>query len=707
MENLQLKRYTIKKRIGEGGMADVYWAYDNVLERNCAIKIMKSDLSGDPIARMRFRREADAAATLQHPNIVTIYDVGESNNRPFIVMEYVKGPTLKQLIGQRGAIEKREAIFIATQICEGLKVAHQAGVIHRDVKPHNILIKADSTAKITDFGIASVQGAIQLTQHDSVMGSVHYLAPECSRGEGASAQSDIYSLGIVLYEMLIGDLPYKGDSAVTVAMAHMKEPMPSIRERNNSIEQSIENIIIKATAKNKELRYQNADEMLQDLKECLLPQHANDKKIVLASKGGSELDQTKVFTDNRSNASNNNSPKNKILIGVIIAATIGLILLGLSTLLNPSPDMITVEDVSGMMLEEAQTTLKNQGLIINENILYELSSEQEKDRVIRTTPAANTEVEEGKEITLVVSLGEGVTVENYIGKTLQEVENIFNALDNVEIEVEYQENNDYEPNTIISQLGLLEGDVVNPQEEYTLELVVAKAEIFPLPNVIGKNYEEAKAQLEEMGVKVEVIAKDSLALSNEEWRNTTFDVVTKMTPEANTPYNPEGDSVVTLEYWTKSERTIVNKTALEDKLEEARNIDKTPYTAESLYSLSLAMTNAENVLYNENPTQQNIDAALETLQESIDLLTELPTAPMAPKPNEIKAGDERVTGIADPNSTVVIFTENSEVLAQGKTDSQGKFEIIIEPQEAPTLLYLLSSNSEGLESDRVAVLVSE
>lgn len=239
---LQLQRYQIIERIGEGGMANVYLAYDKVLKRECAIKILKADLSENPVTLLRFKREADAASKLHHPSIVTIYDVGQSGNRHFIVMEYVKGKTLKSLIQQRGAIEKNEAVFIMQQILEGIVVAHKAGVIHRDIKPQNILIKADGTVKITDFGIATTEGSVQLTQHDSVMGSVHYLAPECARGEQATNQSDIYSLGIVFYEMLTGEVPYKGDGAVQVALKHLNDEIRPVREFNNSIEQSIENI---------------------------------------------------------------------------------------------------------------------------------------------------------------------------------------------------------------------------------------------------------------------------------------------------------------------------------------------------------------------------------------------------------------------------------------------------------------------------------
>ena len=215
-------RYQVTKLIGKGGMAEVYLAWDTILNREVAIKVLKSDMSDDDIALERFKREAGATTQLSHPNIVDVYDVGDDGDKHYIVMEYVKGYTLKQLIRKRGAIPHKEAVWIMKQLAGSLMEAHRKGIIHRDVKSQNVLIKPDGTIKLSDFGIALANGSMQITSKDSVLGSVHYLAPELTRGKQASMQSDIYSLGIVFYELLTGDVPFKAETPVQVALMHVK-----------------------------------------------------------------------------------------------------------------------------------------------------------------------------------------------------------------------------------------------------------------------------------------------------------------------------------------------------------------------------------------------------------------------------------------------------------------------------------------------------
>ena len=240
-------RYEIVKLIGEGGMANVYLAIDTILNRKVAIKVLRGDLAGDEKFIRRFQREAMSASNLSHPNIVEVYDVGEEDGNHYIVMEYIEGKTLKQLIQKRGALTVPEVIDIMTQLTDGIAHAHDAYIIHRDIKPQNILILDNGLVKITDFGIAVAINATQLTQTNSVMGSVHYLPPEQASGKGATIKSDIYSLGIVMYELLTGSVPFKGDNAVEIALKHMKEKIPSLRKQNPLIPQSIENIVLKAS----------------------------------------------------------------------------------------------------------------------------------------------------------------------------------------------------------------------------------------------------------------------------------------------------------------------------------------------------------------------------------------------------------------------------------------------------------------------------
>ena len=271
-------RYQIIKSIGEGGMANVYLAYDTILDRNVAVKVLRGDLSSDEKFVRRFQREALSASSLSHPNIVEVYDVGEDNNQYYIVMEYIEGKQLKDVLRKRGKLTITEVIDIMQQIADGLSVAHDSYIIHRDIKPQNIMILENGLVKITDFGIAMAMNSTQLTQTNSVMGSVHYLPPEQANGSGSTLKSDIYSMGILMYELLTGKLPYKGENAVEIALKHLKEPLPSIRDEIPDISQSVENVILRATAKNPKNRYSDAREMLEDLKTVMDDSRINEPR---------------------------------------------------------------------------------------------------------------------------------------------------------------------------------------------------------------------------------------------------------------------------------------------------------------------------------------------------------------------------------------------------------------------------------------------
>ena len=263
------ERYEIVKTIGEGGMANVYLAKDTILSRNVAVKVLRGDLSSDEKFIRRFQREALSVSNLSHPNIVEVYDVGEEDGQYYIVMEYIEGKTLKQLIHKRGALTIPEVIDIMSQLTDGLAHAHEAYIIHRDIKPQNIMILDNGEVKITDFGIAVAMNATQLTQTNSVMGTVHYLPPEQANGKSATVKTDIYSLGILMYELLTGSVPFKGDNAVEIALKHMKEKLPSVRKQNPLIPQSIENILLKACAKNPRNRYDSVRQMHDDLEHAM------------------------------------------------------------------------------------------------------------------------------------------------------------------------------------------------------------------------------------------------------------------------------------------------------------------------------------------------------------------------------------------------------------------------------------------------------
>ena len=376
-------RYEIRKLIGEGGMANVYLGYDTILERDVAIKVLRGDLADDEKFVRRFRREAQSASLLNHPNIVQIYDVGEDDGNFYIVMEFINGQTLKQLIKKRGKLSVPEVVDIMTQLTDGLAHAHDSYIIHRDIKPQNIMILDDGMVKITDFGIAMAINASDLTQTNSVMGSVHYLPPEQASGKGSTIKSDIYSLGIMMYEMLAGVMPFRGETAVEIAMKHLKNPMPSVIKKNESVPQSVENIILKATAKNPKNRYNNVRELYDDLKTCQDKSRKDEKRITFKypeneyddentkvvsnlkedikekekeARKAEELDVKEIDDDEYTDKKLSKFTKILIaLVGVMVFALFAVFIIFPAFTTGKS---LKVPDVSGLPVAEARKTLE-------------------------------------------------------------------------------------------------------------------------------------------------------------------------------------------------------------------------------------------------------------------------------------------------------------------------------------------------------------
>lgn len=429
-------RYEIIRVIGEGGMANVYLANDTILNRKVAVKVLRGDLANDEKFVRRFQREALSASSLNHPNIVEMYDVGEDDGNFYIVMEYVDGKNLKQLIKRRTKLSLTEVVDIMKQLTDGIAHAHDSFIIHRDIKPQNMLILDNGLVKITDFGIAVALNSTQLTQTNSVMGSVHYLPPEQAAGKGATFKSDIYSLGIMMYELITGKLPFRGENAVEIALKQMKEPIPSIREDNNEIPQAVENIVLKACAKNPKNRYDTAREMYNDLCTCLDEERKNEPKLVYKYP---EFDETtkavkeEVKEINEVNKEESdvsikkgNKKKNNnltwILGGIVgficIAIVVGLILL---PKLTKVPD-VKVPDVSNMTIVEAENILKEKGFVVNVNVIEEYNDTIEEGKIIRTSPDINRSIKKGSEITLYRSLGtEKIKIEDYTGMNIYEI----------------------------------------------------------------------------------------------------------------------------------------------------------------------------------------------------------------------------------------------------------------------------------------------
>ena len=460
-------RYQVIRSIGEGGMANVYLAYDTILDRNVAVKVLRGDLATDEKFVRRFQREAMSASALSHPNIVEMYDVGEDDGNYFIVMEYIDGKTLKNLIKKRGALTVLEVVDIMLQLTSAISCAHDSYIIHRDIKPQNVMILDDGRVKITDFGIAIASNASELTQTNSVMGSVHYLPPEQANGAGATAKSDIYSLGILMFELLTGKLPFKGENAVEIALKQMKEQIPSVCAINPEIPQSIENVILKACAKNPKNRYANVKDMYNDIKTALDDDRVNETKQTYKF-SEDDLDETKkieslkdVKKEKIKEKKEEDSTEKKMNLALIITAGVaGLLVLLLVIFFFIVPAMgpkdVKIPDVTGLTVEKAEEKLLNAGLEINVKTKEEASEDIKEGRVVKTEPSKNRTVKEGQKITLIVSTGTAkIEIEDYTGKNAMEVKGALELLGlNVTVEkkkVEETEGVEYDADLVIEQ----------------------------------------------------------------------------------------------------------------------------------------------------------------------------------------------------------------------------------------------------------------
>lgn len=519
-------RYELKELIGQGGMADVYLAYDDILKREVAVKILRSSLTGDPIYITRFHREARAAAALCHRNIVEIYDVGEEDDLYYIVMEYVCGQTLKELINKRGALHYVEAVDIMKQVVSATALAHSMGIVHRDLKPQNILVTDSGIVKIADFGIASIQSLSQVTQTDTIMGSLHYLAPEIARGEKATPQSDIYALGVVFYELLRGDVPFNGESPVNIALKHMRDEIPSVRAYNPAIPQSVENIIIKATAKNTNNRYQCADDMLDDLDTCL--ERLDEEKLtfdqvntdptIIASDSQfftktapidpettqTEIEEIKPQDEKKKEPMDK---KKKIAIGAAIGAVIVcLAIVAGFFLLGGNKDGMMM-DLVGKTEKEATALLIDKGYKVSDDVNYELSDKYEKGLVVATDPEAGHAINKGDTVTLTLSKGKYIIMEDYTGVSY---DTAYKKLTKLGYKVKKYEKSDdeYKAGIVIGQ-SISEGEKQDPNEKgKIITLTVSKGVTITVPSLYGQDINAAKSTLESQGftnVKLSVL----------------------------------------------------------------------------------------------------------------------------------------------------------------------------------------------------------
>ncbi|CAM2795082.1 Stk1 family PASTA domain-containing Ser/Thr kinase [Erysipelothrix tonsillarum] len=557
MNSIIGQRYRIVKKIGTGGMADVYLALDTVLNREVALKILRGDLSHDPVALLRFQREANAASGLNHPSIVEVYDVGEDEGQHYIVMEMIRGTTLKQLVHRRGALDKYESVAIMQQLASALQHAHSAHVIHRDIKPQNILVKDDGTVKITDFGIALAGDAIQLTKSDSVLGSVHYMAPECSRGEGASEQSDVYSLGVVFYELLTGDVPYRGETPVEIAMKHMREPFPSVKKFNPTLPNSIANIIARATHKNRTHRYSNMKEFVDDLDTCLLESRQEEPlwEPAMESDDGTKLiEKLNGVTESKPNHQPTSKKKKGMIIGASILAVL-IVAFSIWMIFAPKkPSDVEIPDVAGLTVAEAKDKLANLGLNYSPAYIYEISDKYEDGKLIGTKPEKGTKVLKGDQIKLIVSQGKIYTVEDFSGKSVNDVKAILSDK-NINVKTSSEYSSTVPTGHIIRQEGLMPGDKIKPEQRYDIILVVSSDKELVLPgDLIGKSIADAQTQLESLGVEVSTSELPTQGLSISELNSLSYGTVIRTNPMPESYYIQNSGSSVTLYYYNENSR---------------------------------------------------------------------------------------------------------------------------------------------------------
>lgn len=499
-------RYKILEVIGGGGMSNVYLAHDMILDRDVAMKILHYNFSNEQEMHRRFQREALSATSLTHPNIVSIYDVGEDGDMHYLVMEYVKGQTLKQYIQKYAPLSPTKCVNIMKQLTSAIAHAHQNQIIHRDIKPQNILMDESEKVKITDFGIAMALEDTSFTRTNSVLGTVHYLSPEQARGGTATKKSDIYSLGIVLYELLTGELPFSGESAVAIALKHLQSETPSVKSIVPSIPQSLENVVLKATAKDPNHRYSSVEEMREDLETVLSDERSHEAKfnppidddvtklipIIKETDidGNQDLEQTKAMPTKENDSYNEikkgkkRKRKNKALVFVGILLSLLLIFL---IVLFLYPDLFdekkyAVPDVTNQELEKAISTLENAGFVIGDQTKQN-SDDVKENKIIATTPEAGKERTKGTEIDLLISEGPKKTeITNYVGKDIVQVKQLLEKKGfNVQVEETYSDETEGE---IIKQ-SLAEGEKVIAKDT-TITLTVSKGvEQELVANILG------------------------------------------------------------------------------------------------------------------------------------------------------------------------------------------------------------------------------
>lgn len=521
-------RYLILGNIGSGGMANVFLARDLILDREVAIKVLRYDFLNDQSAIRRFQREMLASTELVHPNIVTVYDAGQEGETQFLVMEYVKGMDLKRYIQTQYPIPYDRIVDIMQQILSAVALAHQHRIIHRDLKPQNILIDESGTVKITDFGIAVALSETSITQTNSMLGSVHYLSPEQARGSMATNQSDIYAIGIILYEMLTGKVPFDGESAVTIALKHFQEEIPSVRLYDRHVPQSLENVVLKATAKDPIDRYQSAEEMSADLATALDPSRLNEP----AWHPANHVEETKVLPNlteqmptvapveeivtkpekeaeekpvpSKKKAKDQQKPKSKkklLFLGIAAVLVIGIATIAFSVL-GGGKNEISVPDVSNLSESAARSKLQEAGLKAAGQTEEITSDKIPEGKVVKTNPEAKAIVQKGREVVLYISTGgRKIKMKDYTDMEYNEAVEALVKLDFKESKIKKKEeySDTVEKGKIISQTPEANSEVT--PDKTSVKFVVSKGvKPIKISDYVGMTINEALLDLANNGI---------------------------------------------------------------------------------------------------------------------------------------------------------------------------------------------------------------
>ncbi len=553
-------RYEIIDKVGSGGMADVYKAMDHRLNRFVAVKVLKQEYSSDTKFVTKFRAEAQSVAGLSHPNVVGVYDVGEDSELYYIVMELVEGITLKKYIEKKGKLDIKEALGITIQIAQGLEAAHSSHIIHRDIKPQNIIISREGRVKVTDFGIAKAASSNTITSN--AMGSVHYISPEQARGGFIDEKSDIYSLGITMYEMISGRVPFTGDSTVTIALAHIHEEAVPLSTLVPRVPKSVEMIVNKCMQKKQELRYKSVSELIEDLKHAVSDPdgdfvkvvplvdndsptiHVSDEELATIRKGAKNVVVTEPEDDDldlsdieeESAGDNDIDPKlekavviGSIAAGVILALIVIFIVFkmffsgGGDGDLTPDAeptatagaeqtavpdDMVNdnnseeLEDLTEMSRQQAMAYLNELDIDLSIDTEEQPSEDIAKDSVISTNPVAGTVLKNGDTVTLIISMGpDSVKVPDVAGRSTSEAKSILEA-EGFKTNVEYAYSDTVEVEKVISTNPAKDTDASTGGQ---ITIIVSKGKeiaYYKVPNVVGMTKKQAKKELEKNKLKL-------------------------------------------------------------------------------------------------------------------------------------------------------------------------------------------------------------